>query len=251
MIIIATASFVFDQQQVEKEVVSHLAQILGTETAENINDIVQKTQRKDRDFLAIIIGLLTLFFGATGLFAHLQRSLNKIFEVKVRKSASVISFLKTRLISFGMVLMIGFLLLISLSLTSIIVLLNDWIAIQISPSFSSSLVAINMAVSFSIIVTLFTMIYKILPDATIKLRSAVMGALIAAIFFTIGEHGLNYYFQLAKPQSSFGAAGSLVLLMIWVSYSCMILFIGAEFSKHYEKDRFNKKIKPTAIAKNG
>jgi len=245
----AIAAFAFDQQQVETQVMSKISQMLGTETAQNINEVVQETQRKNRDIWALIIGLLTLFFGATGLFAQLQTSLNNIFEVKVKETAGAWSFVKTRLISFGVILMLGLLLLMSLSLTALVTLLNEWIAFKISTVFSLGIFAINVLISFFIVTALFTLIYKILPDAKLAWRSAFAGAIVATLFFKIGEHVLNLYFELAEPESSFGAAGSLVLLMLWVSYSCMILFMGAEFAKEYQKAKYSQGIEPIKIAK--
>ena len=241
----AVAAFAFDQQQVETQVIGKISQMIGAETAQNINEIVQETQRQNRDLWALIIGVLTLSFGATGLFAQLQISLNHIFEVEAAQTTGAWSFVKTRLISFGIILMLGLLLLISLSLTALITVLNDWISSQFSSVFLSIIYLINLLVSFSIVTVLFTLIYKILPDTKIAWRSAFFGGIVATLFFKIGEHVLNLYFELAEPESSFGAAGSLVLLMLWVSYSCMILFMGAEFSKEHQKVRRNN-FKPIA-----
>nr|CAA6830103.1 MAG: Unknown protein [uncultured Thiotrichaceae bacterium] len=245
----AVAAFAFDHQQVETQVVGQISRMLGTETAHSLHQIVQETQRKERDARALVVGVITLIFGATGLFANLQNSLNKIFEVEVSESAGAWAFLKTRIISFGVVLILGLLLLISLSLTALITLLNEWVSAQFSAAFMSAVFLINILTSFFIVVVLFTLIYKILPDAKLTWRSAFMGGVVATAFFKMGEQMLNLYFELAEPQSSFGAAGSLVLLMLWVSYSCMILFIGAEFSKVYQQVKFSHQIKPAEIAK--
>lgn len=248
IITMSVAAFAFDQQQVESQVVGKLSQMLGAETAQNLNEIAQETQRNDRDVWALIIGLVTLSFGATGLFAHLQRALNQIFEVEVKETAGVWPFLKARLISFGVILVLGFLLLISLSMTAILTLISEWLTTQFSPTFSSAILVLNIFVSLLLTVLLFTLIYRILPDVKLAWRSAFMGGVVATLFFKIGEHGLNIYFELAEPQSGFGAAGSLVLLMLWVSYSCMILLLGAEFSKSYEELVRRKRVKPTEIA---
>ena len=120
IIVMAIAAFVFDQSRVEGEVLGHINNILGAQVAQNVNQIVTETQQGDRDTWAMIAGIITLLFGATGLFAQLQRSLNRIWEVEVKKSAGLLAFLKTRLISFSVILVIGFLLLVSLSLTALI-----------------------------------------------------------------------------------------------------------------------------------
>ncbi len=250
IIIMSVAALAFDSQQVQSLVSGQLSQILGKDTANNLFKIVEETQREDRDKWALIAGMLTLSFGATGLFANLQRSLNNIFQIEVKKSAGILIFLRTRLISFGIVLILGLLLLVSLSLTALITLFSDWITMQFSTSFTLLIAVITLITSLSIVTSLFTLIYKILPDADIKWRSALMGGVLATILFEIGEYTLNFYFGIAKPESTFGAAGSLVLLMLWVSYSCMILFIGAEFCKTYELSKYNRKIIPTKIAEN-
>lgn len=250
IIVMSIAALAFDSQHVESLVTGQLSQILGKDTANSLLQIVQETQHNDRDKWALIAGMLTLSFGATGLFANLQRSLNKIFQVEVKKSAGIFAFIRTRIISFSIVLILGLLLLISLSLTALITLLSDWITAQFSTSFTAVIALITLVTSLSIVVVLFTLIYKILPDANLKWRSAIMGGILATILFEIGEYTLNFYFGIAKPQSTFGAAGSLVLLMLWVSYSCMILFIGAEFCKTYELSKYNREIIPNKIAKN-
>lgn len=249
IIIMAFAALFFDQQRVEAEILGHIRSLLGANTASSIDQIVRETQQGDRDFWAMIIGTLTLAFGATGLFAQLQRSLNRIWEVELKKSAGWFAFLKTRLISFGVILIIGFLLLISLSLTTAMTVFGEWISVQLSPDLADGLFILSSAFSFLIIAVLFTLIFKILPDAQVPLRAAFFGGILSAVLFTIGEHTLNYYFEIAQPQSSFGAAGSVVLLMLWVSYSCMILLIGAEFSRTCSEAAVGQKIKPTKIAK--
>lgn len=250
IIVMSVAALVFDEQQINDLVTNQISQMLGRDTAQSLNKIISETQKQERGQWALLVGLLTLGFGATGLFAHLQRSLNNVFGVEVSRSSGIFSFIKTRLTSFGMVLILGLLLLMSLLLTATISILNEWISTQLSASLTLLIKAANLFTSFSIVILLFTLIYKILPDANIHWRSAIMGGILATILFEIGEFSLNIYFSIADPESIFGAAGSLVLLMLWVSYSCMILLIGAEFCKVYEQDQYNETIIPSKIAKN-
>ncbi|MGJ8619462.1 MAG: YihY/virulence factor BrkB family protein [Methylophilaceae bacterium] len=250
IIVMSVAALVFDQRQIDDLVTNQITQVLGRDIARSLNEIVIDTQYKDTGKWALLVGMLTLSFGATGLFAHLQRSLNNVFDVEVSQSSGIFAFFKTRLISFGMVLILGLLLLMSLLLTAAISLLNDWISAQFSASFTVFVNIANILTSFSIVILLFTLIYKILPDANIHWRSSLMGGILATILFEIGEYSLNIYFNIAEPESSFGAAGSLVLLMLWVSYSCMILLIGAEYCKVYEQVKYNQTIIPSKIGKN-
>lgn len=249
IIIMGVAALVFDKQQVEDEVLGYISSILGAETARSINNIVSETQRNQRDIWALLAGVATLLFGATGMFVQLQRSLNRIWDVQVKVSTGWVKFLKDRAISFSVILMIGFLLLISLSLTAFITLLSEWITLKLSGAVAYSLFVINTAISIFTITALFTLIFKILPDAIVEWRSAASGGVVSAVLFIFGEYALHTYFEMAQPASSFGAAGSVILLMLWVSYSCMILLIGAEFAKTYGEERTGRKAKPTDIAK--
>lgn len=235
------AAFAFSEGEVQNAINGQLTQFLGPETAQNLAEIVEETQMQNRDTLALIAGIATLIFGATGLFAHLQRSLNHIFNVPLEKNTGFWAFIKARLLSFGLIVVLGFLLLISLLLSSMITLLNGWVSDNLSTSLSVIALILNLLVGVGIILFLFTLIYKVLPDKTIAWQSAFAGSIVATVFFKIGEFCINYYFETAEPASSFGASGSLVLLMLWVSYTCMILFIGAEYA--YAYDRYPDKAK--------
>lgn len=250
IIIMALAVIFFDQQKVQTEVLNHIRDVLGSQTAGSVQHIVEQAQKNDRDLWAMIAGGVTLLFGATGLFAQLQRSLNRIWEVEFKKTAGIKAFIKSRLISFGLILVVGFLLLISLSLTTVLTVFGEWTAEQFSPKSAIVLALLNVGLSFLTITALFMMIFKILPDAKVAWRVAFLGGALSALLFTVGQYALNYYFDLAKPQSSFGAAGSAILVMLWVSYSCMILMIGAEFSRTYaEAINGGRKAKPKPLAK--
>jgi membrane protein len=249
IIIMAIAALIFDQQHVEEQILGHIKDMLGRDASQSVEKIVEETQQGDRDFWAMVAGAVTLIFGATGLFAHLQRSLNLIWDVEVKKTAGWFAFLKSRLTSFSLILILGFLLLVSLSLTAFFNIFSEWLAAQFSPDLAEGLMVLSNVFSFLIVATLFTLIFKILPDAHVDWHVAFFGGLLAAGLFTVGEYALSVYFELAKPQSSFGAAGSVILVMLWVSYSCQILLIGAEFSKAYAEEHPAHEIKPSKIAK--
>lgn len=249
MIVITIAAIFFDQQSVENEVLSQVRSILGWEVAESIDQIVEKAQTKDKDIWAMLIGIATLLFGATGLFVHLQHALNHIWDVEVKKSIGFLKFLQDRATSFGIILAVGFLLMISLVLTSLLSAMSEWIAVRFDEYFLYSFVMLDVLLSFLISTLLFTLILRVLPDAQVRWKEAFFGGALSASLFTIGEYLINIYFQLAEPQSTFGTAGSIILIMLWISYSCMILLLGGEFTKIYAENIHGRTVKPTAIAK--
>jgi membrane protein len=248
IIIMGIAAIFFDQKSVEREVLGHIQNMLGVDAARSVGKIVDETQRNDRDVWAMVIGGFTLLFGATGLFAQLQKSLNFIWKVEVRKNVGFLKFIKHRATAFGIVVAIGFLLMVSLSVNAALSALGDWLETQIPAYWLFGLYALNMAVSYFIISFLFALIFKVLPDVRVKWKFSLVGGVFSATLFSIGEYGLNLYFKLAEPQSAFGAAGSVVLLMLWVSYSCLILLLGAEFTKACSLE-YDSKVKPSEIAK--
>lgn len=249
IIIMTLMAVFFSEQRVETEVLEQIRGLLGEEAANNIHHIVNETQRSHHGIWAMIAGGVTLFFGATGLFAQLQRSLNRIWEVEVKKSSGFLKLLKNRLVSFGLILVTGFLLMISLTLTTAITVFSEWIAMQLSPNLVVALSFLNLVLSFLTVTALFTLIFKILPDAKVFWSVALLGGAISAVLFTLGQYAMNYYFEWVKPQSGFGAAGSIILMMLWVSYSCMILLIGGEFAKTYHQMVSGRKSEPRDIAK--
>ena len=249
IILMAIASQFFEQRGVEQQVMHHIHNILGQNAADNISGVIKETQQGDRDRWAMIVGFVTLLFGATGLFLQLQRALNRIWDVEVKKSAGLLTLLKKRVTALGVILALGFLLLVSLAVTATLTLLGEWVAARFSPDWMLAISILNMGLSFGTITVLFGLIYKVLPDAHVEWRYALMGGALSALLFNIGEYVLSYYFELAKPQSAFGAAGSIVLLMLWVSYSSLILLIGGEFAKTTAEKRTGRKTRPTGIAK--
>jgi membrane protein len=243
-----TAAIFFDSTRIENEVIGHLRHILGYKLASNIDSIIDETRYRDRDVLTMLIGLFTLLIGATGVFVQLQRSLNKIWRVKVRKRAAWLDFLMHRATAFGFILAIGFLLTVSLTVTAILAALEGWIAGQIPVYGLYAIHIVHFLVSFFIIALLFSMIFKILPDINLHWKISFAGGILSAGLFVLGEYGLKTYFTLAEPASAFGAAGSIILLMLWVFYSCMILLLGAHFTKVCAGE-VSAPVSPTKIAK--
>lgn len=233
VIVIAVAGLVFGEDAVRGEISNQIRSALGNDTAESIESIIAKASEEKTSIVATIIGFVTLIIGSTGVFAELQTSLNQIWEVKIVAKKKWLKTIKKRLFSFGLVLSLGFLMLISLLLTTGLEALSQMIKDRAPDFLPFVLKVISFALTFSVITILFALIFKVLPDAKIRLRDVWIGAMVTSLLFILGKFGLGIYFAKANPASTYGAAGSIVLVMLWVSYSCMILFFGAEFTKQY------------------
>lgn len=247
VIVISSAGLVFGKEAVSGEISTQIAGIMGNEAAKQVEGMIAKTGPVQDSIVASVLGIITLLVGTTGVFAQLQTSLNLIWGVEPKPTAGYGKLLKDRLFSFGLIVSIGFLLLVSLVVSSALAVLSGWIKGHF-PDYLLILVHIlNFVVSFGVITVLFALMFKILPDAKVQWHDVWIGAIATSFLFTIGKFGLALYFGKTAPGSSYGAAGSIILILLWVSYSCMILFLGAEFTKHYS-ERKGKKIEPAENA---
>ncbi|GAL72767.1 ribonuclease BN [Jejuia pallidilutea] len=193
------------------------------------------TQNEEKNTIATILGIGTLIFGATGVFYHLQISLNQIWEITSNDKINYKKIVLDRARSFAFILVIGFLLLISFLVTAAISALNSYIKSTLPNVLVYIAFALDFIVSVGIITLLFALIFKYLPDAKINWKTVWIGALITSTLFVLGKSLLGFYFGTADPGSTYGAAGTIVLVLLWVSYSCLILFFGAEFTWIYAK----------------
>jgi membrane protein len=247
-IVVAIAGFAFGHEAVTGQLSDQIGAAMSPDTAEQVEDMVAKASEKQSSIWATVIGVITLIFGATGVFVQLQKSLDRIWEVKPDpKKGGVMEMLKERVFSFGLVVSIGFLLLISLVVTSVLSALSDWVQARFPDIMLLLLAAVNFAVSFAVITVLFALMFKVLPHAKSKWRNVWIGAGLTSLLFILGKFGLGLYFGKADPASAYGAAGSIVLVLLWVSYSSMIVFFGAEFTKAYT-DFYEGGAKPAANA---
>jgi membrane protein len=243
VIIIACAGLAFGREAVTGQISSQINAAMGQETADQVEEIIAKASDKKDSILATIISIITLILGATAVFAQLQISLNQIWEVKVTAKKMWLKNLKDRLFSFGLILSIGFLLLISLLLTAALSAFGEWIKAHLPDVMLYVFYLVNFLFSFGVITVLFALMFKILPDAAIRWKDVWIGAMVTSLLFILGKFALGIYFGKAEPGSAYGAAGSIILLMLWVSYSCMIVFFGAEFTKQYAV-QYGAKIQP-------
>jgi membrane protein len=247
VIIITVAGWAFGQDAIQGEVSDQIAGAVGIETANDIEEMIAKAGERKSSVWAAIISIVTLIFGATGVFAQMQTSLNQIWEVKAVAEKAWLKTIKDRLFSFGLIISIAFLLLISLVISSLLSAFGDWMQSYMPDFILVIFQLLNFIISLGVISVLFALMYKILPDAKVKWRYIWIGAIATSLLFTVGKTALGFYFGQAEPASTYGAAGSVVLIMLWVSYSCMIVFLGAEFTKQYATHH-GKEIVPTQNA---
>jgi membrane protein len=247
ILIISTTGYFFGEDVVNQNIINQVAITMGADTALQIkNMLVNASQTKSTTF-GTIVGVIILLIGATGVFVELQKTFNNIWQVKVIPQKGLFSFLKARLFSFGLIFAIAFLLLISLVVSAALAAMSNWIKADASQAGLTILYVLNFALSIIVISTLFALMFKILPDAKIKWKQVWLGSFVTGLLFTIGKTGLAFYFGKAEPTSIYGAAGSIVLILLWVSYSSMILFFGAEFTAAYAK-MYSGKVAPSEIA---
>lgn len=240
IIIIQTAGLFYDRSEIKNKILLEIGSVLGKDSADSIQTIIKNAVVEDQTTFAFIVGIATLLYGATGLFIALQKSLNTIWEVPHSKTVGFFKMIKNRLFSLSLVLIIGFLLLISMVVTTIISGISNWIEANFSDFLLRIIHLVNFLVSLGIITVLFGMIFKILPDVNLKWKHVWLGAFVTSLLFDIGKFGLGVYFGTLNPESTFGAAGSIVLILLWVSYSSLILFFGAEFTKVYSETMLKK-----------
>jgi membrane protein len=241
IIAISVAGLVFGQEAARGQIYQQIKWLIGAKGAAEIQQIIQASSNTPKSILATIVGVVTLLIGASGVFGQLKDALNSIWGVML-KPGGLMSSVKEYLLSFSMVLAVGFLLMISLLLSAALQAINNFMAGYLPiPSFVTPLAEI---VSFGILVVLFALIFKVLPDVEIGWEDVWIGATVTALLFTIGKSLISLYLGTSSVASSFGAAGALILILVWVYYSTTVFLLGAEFTKVYAS-RYGSGIKPS------
>ena len=247
VIIINIVGTIWGEEIVQGKLTSEITIALGKDVADSIQSMIKNSKIEDKSFISSLIGIIVLIFASTGVFYQLQISLNKVWQLKPNPKAGILKIITDRAKSFGFIIVIGFLLLISFIVSAGISTITNFINDTL-PDFMLYITnIIDIVISLAIISLLFALMFKFLPDAKIRWKSVWLGALITAVLFVIGKLLLELYFEEMNPASTYGAAGSIVLILLWVSYSSLILFFGAEFTYIYSK-RYNLSIQPTTIA---
>ncbi len=245
IIAISVAGLIFGQQAARGEVYQQIEWLLGSKGAAEIQTLIQASSDAHKSLLATVVGIVTLLIGASGVFGQLKDALNSIWGVRLKPGGGVMASLQEYLLSFSMVLGVGFLLIISLLLSAVLQAVNNFMTGYLPiPSFVMPLTAL---ISFAILVVLFALIFKVLPDVEIGWEDVWIGATVTAILFAVGKYLLSLYLGTSSVASSFGAAGALILVLVWVYYSTTIFLLGAEFTKVYA-DRYGSGIQPSSKA---
>lgn len=232
IIVVSIAGYFFGREAVRGRLMGEISKFIGQDTADAIEGMIENAALTQDSTWTVIFGLAILIFGATGVFFQLKIAMNNIWNVAAKKT-NFLRLVLDRVISLGMVFVLGLLLLIALVISTILNLIADKIE-QFLPNITEYVVDIaNFSLSFFFITTLFAMIFKLLPDIKIRLRTTYMGAGLTTALFLIGEFIISFYFGQSEPASVYGGASSVVLILLWVYYTCLILFFGAEFTVQY------------------
>ena len=233
IVILFIAGKILGEEAAQGSVFDQIKGFIGADGAAQIQTIIKNAAISNKSGIAAVIGIITLLIGATTVFGEMQDSINSIWGVKAKPKAGIMKIIMTRLLSFGMIASLGFLLLVSLAITAVV----EGIGSRLKEAFPDVTVIIlyivNLIITFGVITALFAIIFKVLPDIRIKWKDIWPGAIATAILFMIGKLLISVYISKSDIGSTYGAAGSLVILIVWIYYSSIILYFGAEFTKAY------------------
>lgn len=246
LIVIAIGSILLGKEAAEGYLYQQFEGLLGKLGALQLQEMISNVRISGDTPWVTAVGIGTFFLGATGVFIEIQDSINTIWSIKAKPKRGWVRFLVTRLVSFSMVVGIGFLLMVSLGLSAMLSVLDDWLNTNLN-EFVWLAYIISNGISVSVVLLLFAVIFKVLPDADLKWRDVLIGAFFTALLFLIGKYGINLYLSRSSTVSAYGAAGAVVLIILWVYYSAIILYFGAEFTKVYANE-YGGKIRPSRFA---
>lgn len=233
LVMISVLSIFFGRDAIQGQVFEQINGLVGTAAADQLQDILKNARLSDKSGVAAAIGIGTLLVGATGVFAEIQSSINYIWSIEARPEKGWLKYLKTRLLSFSLILTLGFLLLVSLGVNALVDLLGQQLAKYFSEASVIFFYVVNLGITLLVITTLFAVIFKVLPDGKIRWRECFIGAAFTAILFGIGKFCISFYIGQSNLGATYGASASIIILLLWVYYSSIILYFGAEFTKIY------------------
>jgi membrane protein len=244
LIVIAIAGLAFGRDAAQGAITAQLSSLMGRQTAEVLQSAVASAAGKSSGIIASIIGIVTLVVTASGVFGEMQTALNAIWKAKP-KGMTVSRLIRARAASLGLVATLGFLLIVSLVVSAALTAFGNYLN-SILPFGKLILTILNVVVSIGLISILFAAIYKILPDRQLEWRDVIIGAVVTAVLFTAGKSLIGWYLGSSAVASSFGAAGALIVLLLWVYYSAQIFLLGAEFTKIYANRHGSTQEEPVA-----
>ena len=247
LIIISLGGIFFGREAVQGQVYNQINGLIGSDAAKQVQEILKNAQRSGQSLWAAVVGVVTLVIGATGTFAEIQDAINVIWGLKPKPKNGVAKYLLTRFLSFSLIISLGFLLLVSLIVNGVLNAFSQKAELLFSDATIYIFWVINLLVVWAVIALLFTVIFKVLPDGKIKWRDAFVGAGFTSLLFMIGKYGIGLYLGNSSVGSTYGAAGSVVIILLWVYYSALILYFGAEFTKAYT-NFYGRSIQPNKYA---
>ena len=237
LLIMSLASIFFGEDAIRGNVFHELNNLIGSSAAAQVQDIIRNIEFSGKTKFALITSIVVLLVAATGLFIEIQDSLNIIWRVKAKPKKGWVLFLKNRLLSSSLIVSLGFLLIVSLIVNGAVSALSNIMTRFLSDFTVVLIYLINLVINLVVLVVLFGIIFKVLPDAKIKWRDVRSGAIFTAVLFTIGRYLISFYIETAGTSSTYGTAGSLIVILLWIYYSSAILYLGAEFTQVYTEMR--------------
>lgn len=247
IIILSIAGIFFGKEAVNGQFFGQINGMVGNDAAIQIQDTIKNIELSDSNMFAAIFGGVMLLIGASGVFAEIQSSINYIWGLKAKPDKSLIMFVKNRLMSFSMIASVGFLLLVSLTVNSVMDILNAQL-VKILPDLTVYVFyVLNTLIVFASTTLLFYIIFKTLPDGRMRWKDTLIGASFTSFFFMLGKFAIGFYLGNSTVASIYGAAGSVIIILVWVYYSAIILYFGAEFTKVYST-RYGRKVIPNDYA---
>lgn len=233
LIVIYMAGYFYGEEAVSNQLSEQIQGVVGQDAANAVEAMVANAASTGSSLVAFWVGIAFLIFGATSVLYQLQLSLDHIWGVVPRPEKAFMKYLRDRFFSFLLILAFGLVLLLSLLLNSVVGIMGEWIKANLPDVVYNLIVVANYLIPLLLVAVAFALIFKVLPDAIIRWRSVGVGALLTALLFTLGQYLLGIYFREADPGSAYGAAGSIILLLVWISYVSMILLFGAEFTRQW------------------
>lgn len=246
MIIISVASLLYKKDAIENKVYAELNGLIGNDLAHEVQRFVLNSSLTGKSDIALISGIIVLFIASTAVFAEIQDSLNFIWQVKAKPKVGWLKIVKDRVLSFSIIVSLGFILLVSMLLNAIIRSFGRYFVemfIEYDVTYDVFFYFANKASGFLVAILIFTMIFKILPDVKLKWKPALIGGIFTTFLFSLGQVGIGYYLEQFQPGLNFGSAGSIIALLVWVYYTSIIVYLGAEFTQVYA-EKYSNGIQP-------